>query len=119
MNMFTWLVMGHLVGDWLLQNDWMAKGKKQSLFTTAGMAHFVIYTLTVMVTFWLAAGSTVSLVGYVLVALVVFVSHWLTDATDVVGAWIRLMRQTDIPMVRIMVDQTFHLIILAGIALAV
>jgi hypothetical protein len=119
MNVFSWLVVGHLIGDWLLQNDWMARGKKQRLVTAAGMTHFLIYTLTVMVTCWLAWRSTPDMLEYLLIGSIIFVTHWLIDATDVVGAWIRLLRQTDMPMMRIMVDQTFHLLVLAGVALVV
>ena len=43
MTMFSWLLLGHLLGDWLLQNDWMAQGKRQGFFTLAGLIHFTIY----------------------------------------------------------------------------
>ena len=54
MNTFTWLLVGHLLGDWLLQNNWMAMGKKQGLFTLAGMVHFSIYTVIVIGVLWLS-----------------------------------------------------------------
>ncbi len=44
MNLFSWLLVGHLVGDWVFQSDWMAQGKRQGLVTPAGMVHFVVYT---------------------------------------------------------------------------
>jgi Protein of unknown function (DUF3307) len=115
MNLVSWLLIGHLVGDWLLQNDWMARGKKQGLITAAGMTHFVIYTVVLMTTVVIAL-SNLSPVSLIVTALVIFVSHWLIDATNVVDVWMQLLRQTDIPMVRIMVDQSFHLIVLAAVA---
>lgn len=116
MNLFTWLVIGHLIGDWLFQNDWMARGKKRALVTAEGMLHFTIYTLAVMFTFLIGGGGSAGLPLFLFVTAIIFCSHWYIDATDVVGNWVHLMHQTDIPMVRIMVDQTFHLLVLAGIA---
>lgn len=116
MNIFTWLVLGHLVGDWVLQNDWMAKGKRQGLVTGAGMVHFIVYTVTCLVAAWLAGVQRQNAALYLGLALFIFVTHWLTDATDIVDFWMRSYRQTNIPMVRMMVDQSFHLIILGGLA---
>lgn len=117
MTIFSWLLVGHLVGDWLLQNDWMAKGKKQGLVTAAGMTHFVIYTASVTVCLWLAAGGQgYSATLFVISTLVIFISHWLTDATDIVETWIKFFQQTDILMVKIMVDQCFHILVLVLIA---
>ncbi len=39
-------------------------------------------------------------------------SHWLIDATNVVQTWMRFYGQSDREMVRIMVDQTLHLLTL-------
>ena len=44
MNIFAWLFVGHMVGDWLLQNDWMARGKKTGMFALPGLVHYSIYT---------------------------------------------------------------------------
>lgn len=115
MNTFSCLVVGHLVGDWLLQNDWMAKGKRQGLVTAAGMAHFAIYTLAVLAALALFHGAALPLDAYGLAAALVFVSHWLVDATDIVDGWMRLLRQTNLPLVRLMVDQTFHILVLAAV----
>ncbi|MHC1623023.1 MAG: DUF3307 domain-containing protein, partial [Candidatus Methanospirareceae archaeon] len=40
---FFALYIAHLIGDFLLQNDWMAKGKKSSSLICA--AHSATYTL--------------------------------------------------------------------------
>lgn len=116
MNLFTWLVLGHLVGDWLLQNNWMAQGKRQALVTLAGLVHFSIYTVSVMLAFWLASQTLPTHANLLLLGALVFCSHWLIDATNLVDQWMRLLGQTNIPMVRLMVDQTFHIVILALIA---
>ncbi len=118
MSTFAWLIIGHFVGDWLLQNDWMARGKRKSLITTAGMVHFAIYTASIICALWLA-GITGKSPALVLGAIaVIFLSHWLIDATNAVDTWMRFYQQSNVAMVRLMVDQTFHLLILAALALA-
>ena len=112
MNMFTCLLLGHLLGDWLLQNDWMARGKKEGLFTLAGMTHFTTYTVMILAVFWLVNNLEVNLITSCIAGIIVFVSHWLIDATDVVQGWMHFYGQSDREMVRVMVDQTLHLLAL-------
>lgn len=76
------LLLGHLVGDYLLQNDWMALNKKKRLPVAA--IHCAIWTASV-VTF------VPELLGVIPTAAV-FASHLLLDATDVVNRWLRLIR---------------------------
>jgi hypothetical protein len=116
MNIFTWLLLGHLLGDWVLQNDWMARGKKRGLLTLAGMTHFTIYTLTLLTMLWLAGVMQSNPTFYIGLSLAIFASHWLVDATDVVERWMNFYCQSKVEIVRIMVDQTLHL---AGLALLV
>ena len=119
MSLFSWLLMGHLVGDWLLQNDWMATGKKQAFITRSGLTHFTIYTLVIMLTLMLTNSSDRDPFRLGLLTIIIFISHWIIDATDIVGRWIRFYKQSDITLIRIMVDQTFHLIILAVVVSAI
>lgn len=116
MTTFTWLLLGHLVGDWMLQNDWMAKNKQKHLFTVAGMSHFIIYTICIVgVVLFFVDGSHTS--GSILsITLIVFISHWLIDAMNLARIWSKLIQQSDLPMVRVMVDQCFHLLVLAFLA---
>ncbi len=113
MNTFNWLLLGHIVGDWLLQNDWMAKGKKQGLLTWPGLAHFTIYTVTIIATLWATGACGGSLTFYLGPTALIFSSHWLIDATDIVDRWMQFLRQSKMTMVEIMVDQTLHLLVLA------
>jgi hypothetical protein len=116
MDILTWLLMGHLVGDWLLQNDWMAKGKKQGLVTIAGMVHFTIYTISVLGALCLFSEVRRPLLHFIISVVIVFVSHWLIDATNIVERWIHFYRQSDNTMMRVMVDQTLHIVVLAVLA---
>jgi len=117
MTVFSWLLIGHLVGDWMLQNDWMAQGKKGGFFTVPGLIHFTIYTATVMGILSLSGVIGINTTFILSIAILVFVSHWLIDGTNLVERWIRFYGQSNIAVVRLMVDQTFHLLVLAGIAL--
>lgn len=91
----------------------MAKGKKQGLFTWPGMVHFTIYTIVIIGTLWLSGARDKNPAFYLVLSTLVFVSHWLIDATNVVEYWIRFYRQSKVPMMRMMVDQTFHILVLA------
>ena len=112
MNALGWLLIGHLVGDWLLQNDWMAKGKKRGLFNLAGVTHFAIYTTSTLAALWLSGVSNWNLAIFLSLSTPVFASQWLIDSTNIVERWMQIFRQTDLELVRVMVDQTVHLLVL-------
>jgi hypothetical protein len=113
MNIFAWLLVGHLVGDWLLQNDWMARGKKTGLLALPGLVHYSIYTAITTGLPWLSGEARKDMVFYLAVGALIFLSHWLIDATRLVESWMRFFRQSQIEVVRLMADQTLHLLVLA------
>ena len=112
MNTFAWLVIGHFVGDWLLQNEWMARGKKQGVFTWAGLSHFVVYTIIIMGALALS-GAREKPAIFMAVCALTFVSHWAIDALDAAGRWLRLVLQSNLEVVRLVVDQMLHVLVLA------
>jgi hypothetical protein len=116
MTLFAWLIIGHLIGDWLLQSDWMAIGKRSNWLNVAGLAHYSIYTATVGAAWLLAGTRGKPLAFYLAWSIVVFVLHWVIDASSLVAAWMRLWRQSNREMMRVMIDQTLHLIVLAVLA---
>jgi len=116
MTVFGWLFLGHFVADWLLQNDWMALGKRDSLFTQPGLAHYTIYTAVILSIFALTAPSYTDFSPLFVVASIVFISHWLIDGTDLAQRWMRCFGQRDQTMVRVIIDQTFHLLVLGMLA---
>lgn len=116
MSPFAWLLVGHLLGDWMFQNDWIVQRKQRGLFTVAIALHCSIYTVSVVGPLWFTSARHQQSPPYFLFALLVYVSHWLIDATDAAGHWVRLFRQSDRVFVRIMVDQSFHLLVLALLA---
>ncbi len=113
MNIFAWLLVGHLVGDWLLQNDWMARGKKTGFFALPGLAHYSIYTAVAVGLPWFSGEARKDVLFYLAIGALIFLSHWLIDATRLVEGWMQLFRQSQLEVVRLMADQTLHLLVLA------
>lgn len=118
MNTFTWLLIGHLLGDWILQNDWMARGKRTGLLTLPGAVHVAIYTATVVGALWFSGTPDRDLAFYLGTGAAVSISHWLIDSGNGAGRWMRLYRQSRLESVRMAVDQVLHLLVLALIAWA-
>jgi hypothetical protein len=112
MNTFTWLVIGHLGGDWLFQNDWMARGKLQGVFARAGFVHYVVYTATVLAALGFSSHWNMKPGGVMIAGLLLFVTHWAIDSLDAANRWMRLFRQSNKEVVRLVVDQGLHLLVL-------
>jgi hypothetical protein len=105
--------IAHLIGDFILQNDWMAVNKKRNSF--ACLVHCVVYLLPFLVchlSWW-----QIVLIG---------IQHFLQDRTDFIFWWMRAwkrMPQEYWNQIPLWVDQSFHLLwieivlLLAGIAL--
>lgn len=126
------LLLGHMVGDYVVQNDWMAANKtawrdpakdgptwRQKVTNTGHLActaHCLCYTLAVWAcSFWWMP-------WWGLVAC--FVVHWPVDRFRLAGRWMRnVAGQTAFasgplaPWSVIVVDNTFHMITLGLIAL--
>jgi hypothetical protein len=117
MNLFAWLFLGHLAGDWLLQNDWMARNKTRRLFGAALLVHCALYTAVLVGCLALAGELSIELGPMTGFVGAVYGSHWLIDGLGLAAGWSRLVRQTTLPLVRIMVDQTLHLWVLGVLAL--
>lgn len=113
MNMLAFAIVGHLVGDYLLQNDWMAQNKKRRSPPCA--VHCLLWTLAVCLlagwfTWWVPA--------------VLFATHFLQDRTTVVARWMKLVGQEGFaspplaPWSVIVVDNVWHILTLALVARA-
>lgn len=103
----TLAIVGHLVGDYLLQNDWMALEKKRSSFRCA--VHCVLWTLAVcaFAGWWQP---------WVVVAL--FAAHFAQDRTTVINWWMDAIGQRAFrigpcaPWSAIVVDNVWHIVTL-------
>lgn len=115
MTPFGWLCLSHLVADWMLQSDWMARGKRTGFMSVAGLVHYTIYTLLIALTLLFIA-PTLDATHNLLLSVLVFISHWFIDGTDLVQWWMRCVGQRDQTMVRMAIDQTLHLLVLSVVA---
>lgn len=96
--------LGHLVGDYLLQNDWMAQRKKNQIL--ACVLHSVIW-----------AGSIIFFTGWGWLPLVLlFTVHCLQDRTNFIRHWMHFVGQDKFatgalaPWSVILIDNIFHLL---------
>ena len=116
MSLFDWLLVGHLVGDFLLQTDGMAKYKTQSW--TWMLRHVGLY-LAVMVIVLGAYSLSNPVPFWVLGLSLLFIgaTHIVLDRRGFTLAWMRLIGITsDLDWLIIVADQVFHLLVLVVVA---
>jgi len=122
-NIFAKIVLGHLIGDYLLQNKVMAlrkseRGWKGFLWCSL---HCLIYTFSVCLFLWTTNP---------IVVVLVFLSHWPIDRWSLASKWLRFIKGRDIEaayyskdkyreidiafssLVYAVADNTIHLILL-------
>ena len=113
------LLIGHLLGDYIAQNDWQAanKGAPGAQGHLACTVHCLLYTLAV----WACSFRWMPWWGLA----VCFMAHWPIDRYRLARLWmVHLSGQkafatgTLSPWSIIIVDNTFHLLTLYMIALA-
>lgn len=108
MTLFEALFLGHLVGDFLFQTRWMADNKKRKILPR--LVHSMVYTLAVYVFSWLAGGIRP------LAAAIILISHFIIDQRSFTSWWTKTInRTTDVPWLNIVIDQVFHLLVLAAV----
>lgn len=102
-------IIGHLVGDYLLQNDWMALHKKKSLMRCS--AHCIIWAWSVcLFAGWIGSAK------YGVVWAILFLLHMAQDHTDIVAQWMDLIGQRQFrtgscsPWSTIVVDNVWHIV---------
>ncbi len=101
----NWLV-GHMVGDYLLQTAYQAENKKQD--NVACLAHVLVYALTL----WAFTQWALWKIG------LIFVTHYLQDRTQFVRWFNKATGKGDDAWLLIVVDNTFHFLVLYGLSLA-
>ncbi|TWT04491.1 DUF3307 domain-containing protein [Planococcus sp. CPCC 101016] len=113
MSQFDVLLIGHLIGDFLLQTSWMAKHKASKWLPL--LTHVSVYTIVIAV-FGIFSG------GLSLPALaIIFIGHIILDRRSFVMFWVERIQTAKGPekaWLSIMADQIFHIILLA-IAIAI
>ena len=112
MSLFDWLLVGHLVGDFLLQTDGMAKYKAQSW--TWMLRHVGLYLVVMALVLGAYSLSTpVPLWVLGLALLFIAVTHIILDRREFILGWMRLIGITsDLGWLIIVADQVFHVLVL-------
>lgn len=107
-ELLVWGIVGHLVCDWLFQNDWMANNKA-NVKHPAGYVHGAIHIIGMLLVF------------PVWIAVLIGITHWVIDLRFIMAKYRKLMRQTiDGPYaipVALWGDQVVHIVIIAVFAL--
>lgn len=82
MNVFDFILIGHLIGDYLFQNKWMAMNKSASHFKC--FVHSAIYTLTLCVV-------TLPVIQSLWWPVIVYASHYPIDRWSLADKWLKLI----------------------------
>ncbi len=116
MSLFDWLLISHLVGDFLIQTDNMAGRKEQRWsWMLIHIGFYMVFATTVVV--WYAVIHRLP-VGLVLAVLLFLAgTHILLDRRGFTTWWMRLVGMSPShPWLPIVVDQVFHILTLAIVA---
>ncbi len=104
MDSLSLAFLGHMVGDYIFQTDWMAENKKYKTLPCA--IHSAIWSACVV----LFAGW-----GW-LAFLILFAIHFTQDRTTLVRKWMKFIGQDHFatgpyaPWSMVIIDNTFHLL---------
>lgn len=118
-EVFLYLLAAHLIGDWLIQTDWMATKKAENW--RALLAHVFTYHIFVFGAFYFAG---VSLIPNLLGTLFLAATHAVLDNRRFEIWWIRKVKRVrepeEIPTWLLLgVDQSFHFVLLFVAAILV
>lgn len=99
-------IYAHLIGDYLIQNDWMALNKKKSNL------HCTIHVLTYMIPFLFCQLTALQLI-------LIAIQHWIIDRSNFV-VWFMKVKGSEkfatgpcFPWSQIIVDNILHILWMA------
>ena len=104
--MLGYLIAAHLLGDFILQNDWMQKKSKSSFVCSVHVLFYLIPFVAVAVwggLYWWAFA-------------IIGIEHWLQDRFSLHIKWMKFYRQTTPDKWKegpLCVDQSFHVVSIA------
>jgi hypothetical protein len=116
MSLFDWLLIGHLAGDFLFQTEGMARNKAQSWSWM--LRHIGLYTVVMTIAMAAYALSHPIPLWLIVVALALIGgTHMFLDRRGFTMRWMRLVGvPADHPWLPVVIDQVFHLLVLAVVA---
>jgi hypothetical protein len=116
MSLFDWLLIAHLVGDFLLQTDGMAKNKATDWSWMLRHVGVYLTIMTVVLTAY-ALAHPVPLTLIVALLLFLAATHIVLDRRTFVQWWTELVGASpEHPWLFVVVDQVFHLLAVAVVA---
>lgn len=103
------IILGHLIGDYLLQSDWMAINKKKSGST--GILACCIHCLLWSISIYLFTVGFIISYTTITIFLLLFISHWILDRTNIVRYCIDKTTMPNPAIWKIIIcDNTLHLL---------
>jgi hypothetical protein len=123
-EIFAVLLVSHVVGDFLIQTNWQATHKREGLGSDperrrALVSHTISYSLCFAPALaWLAGDLGAD--GTAALAAGVFIPHLVQDDGRLLSSYVRTVKHTEPApgMLMLAVDQSFHLLVLFGLAVA-
>lgn len=116
MSLFDWLLVGHLIGDFLLQTDGMAKYKTQNWSWMLKHVGAYVAAMAIVLGAYSLSHPT-PLWTLVLALLFLGATHLVLDRRGLTLAWMRMVGITrDLGWLTIVIDQVFHLLVLVLVA---
>lgn len=109
MDLFDWLLVGHLIGDFLFQTSWMAQNKAKKWLPL--LVHSSVYTGTVSIVAFAGGGLSISAI------IIIFIGHVLLDRKTFVAFWVRHVQTAngqEAKWLTIVTDQIFHVVLLVA-----
>lgn len=105
-------IYAHLIGDYVIQNDWMAQNKKEKFMASKGALACFVHVVTYMIPFLLCGLAWWQL-------LLIALQHYLIDRTNFV-IWLMEFKGSKqfahgpcFPWSIIVVDNTLHILWMA------
>lgn len=116
MSLFDWLLIAHLVGDFLVQTDSMAKYKGQNwLWMLKHVGLYMMIMSALLIVYALLHPVPAGLVAAALLFLAV--THVILDRRAFTNWWMRLVGiSNDKLWISVAIDQVFHILTLAIVA---
>jgi len=116
MSLFDWLLVAHLVGDFLVQTDSMAKYKGQDwLWMLKHVGLYMTIMSALLIVYALFHPMPAGLVAAALLFLLV--THVILDRRAFTNWWMRLVGiSNDKLWISVVIDQVFHIVTLAIVA---
>lgn len=116
------LLIGHFVGDYIFQNDWMAKNKIKPGLKGADACFTHTFIYSVCVTFFVLLGGwryKDLLQSVFIVFGIAFLSHYWIDRYSVGNLWMDIYKHSKfdgknpfVPIVYVAIDNTMHMVLM-------